>query len=152
MSYSSINRVTLIGNLTAEPELRSLSSGSAICKLRLACTSRRKNSSGEWVNRPNYFDVDVWGNQAESCRRFLAKGRPVAVDGHLEWNEWETKEGHKRHDVTVVADRVQFLGPPPAREERAPEPEQEREQEPEPEGELVGVAGETEREGDDLPF
>lgn len=111
MAATNINRVVLTGNLTADPELRSLPSGTSVCKLRVACNTRRKNgSSGEWEDKPNYFDVKVWGAQGENCARFLAKGRPVGVQGRLEWREWETQDGQKRQAVDIIADSVQFLG------------------------------------------
>src|SRR4051812_43917187 len=112
MAASNINRVIITGNLTSDPELRSLPSGTSVCKLRVACNTRRKdNSTGEWVDKPNYFDVTVWGAQGENCARYLAKGRPVAVDGRLEWREWET-EGGKRQAVDIIAETVQFLSSP----------------------------------------
>jgi single-strand DNA-binding protein len=107
---ASINRVVLVGNLTRDPELRHTPSGTAVCSLRLAVNTRRKDETGQWVDKPNYFDVTVWGNQGERCAQYLSKGRPVAVDGRLEWREWETPEGNKRQAVDVVADSVQFLG------------------------------------------
>ena len=112
MSTSNINRVVLTGNLTADPELRSLASGNSVCKLRLACNTRRKNNAtGTWEDKPNFFDITVWGAQGENCARFLAKGRPVAIDGRLEWREWEATDGSgKRQAVEIVADNVQFLG------------------------------------------
>jgi single-strand DNA-binding protein len=111
MAATNINRVVLTGNLTADPELRSLASGNSLCKLRIACNTRRKNNAtGTWEDKPNYFDVTVWGAQGENCARFLAKGRPVAIDGRLEWREWETPEGHKRQGIDIIADAVQFLG------------------------------------------
>ncbi len=112
MAATNINRVIITGNLTSDPELRSLPSGTAVCKLRVACNTRRKdNSTGEWVDKPNYFDVTVWGAQGENCAQYLSKGRPVAVDGRLEWREWEAKDGSgKRQSVDIIADSVQFLG------------------------------------------
>ena len=111
MAASNINRVIITGNLTADPELRSLPSGTSVCKLRVACNTRRKdNSSGEWVDKPNYFDVTVWGAQGENCARYLTKGRGVAIDGRLEWREWENPEGGKRQAIDIIADSVQFLG------------------------------------------
>ncbi|MEA2248524.1 MAG: single-strand DNA-binding protein [Solirubrobacteraceae bacterium] len=113
MAASNINRVIITGNLTSDPELRSLPSGTSVCKLRVACNTRRKdNSTGEWVDKPNYFDVTVWGAQGENCARYLAKGRPVAVDGRLEWREWDTPEGQKRQAVDIIAETVQFLSSP----------------------------------------
>ena len=111
MAASNINRVILTGNLTFDPELRSLPSGTAICKLRVAVNTRRKNNStNEWEDKPNYIDVTVWGAQGENCARYLAKGRPVAIDGRLEWSEWVDKDtGKNRNKLEVVADTVQFL-------------------------------------------
>ena len=111
MAATNINRVIITGNLTRDPELRSLPSGMSVCSLRVAVNTRRKNNStGEWEDKPNYFDVTVWGAQGENCSRFLTKGRPVAVDGRLEWREWEAQDGSKRQSVEIIADSVQFLG------------------------------------------
>ena len=118
MAATNINRVVLTGNLTRDPELRSLPSGMSVCSLRVAVNTRRKDgSSGEWTDKPNYFSVTVWGAQGDNCARFLSKGRPVAIDGRLEWREWEAKDGSgKRESIEIVADSVQFLG---SREEGA---------------------------------
>jgi single-strand DNA-binding protein len=111
MAATNINRVVLTGNLTADPELRSTPSGTSVCSLRVACNTRRKSgSTGEWEDKPNYFNVTVWGAQGENAARYLAKGRPVAIDGRLEWREWETQEGTKRQAIDIIADSVQFLG------------------------------------------
>jgi single-strand DNA-binding protein len=112
VAATNINRVVLTGNLTFDPELRSLPSGMSVCRLRVACNTRRKdNATGEWVDKPNYFDVTVWGAQGENCARYLAKGRPVAIDGRLEWREWQDKDsGKTRSSVDIIADSVQFLG------------------------------------------
>jgi single-strand DNA-binding protein len=107
----NINRVTVTGNLTAEPQLNHLPSGTAVCDLRVAVNGRRKdNESGQWVDKPNYFNVKVWGAQGENAAKFLAKGRPVAIDGRLDWREWTDKEGNKRQAIDIIADTVQFLG------------------------------------------
>lgn len=111
MAASNINRVVLTGNLTFDPELRALQSGTSVCKLRIASNTRRKdNSTGEWVDKPNYFDVTVWGAQGENCAKYLTKGRGVAIDGRLEWREWQDQAGNKRQSVEIIADTVQFLG------------------------------------------
>ena len=106
----NINRVVLVGNLTRDPELRHTPSGTPVCGLRIAVNTRRKDESGQWTDKPNYFDVTVWGQQGENCAQYLAKGRPVGIDGRLEWREWEAQDGSKRQAVEVVADSVQFLG------------------------------------------
>jgi single-strand DNA-binding protein len=110
MAATNINRVVLTGNLTRDPELRNTSSGTAVCSLRIACNTRRKDGAGNWVDKPNYFDVTVWGAQGENCAQYLSKGRPVAVDGRLEWREWDDQSGNKRQAVDIIADSVQFLG------------------------------------------
>jgi single-strand DNA-binding protein len=110
MAATNINRVVMTGNLTRDPELRNLPSGTSVCSLRIACNTRRKDESGQWVDKPNYFDVTVWGAQGENCAQYLAKGRPVAVDGRLEWREWQDKDGNKRQSTDIIADSVQFLG------------------------------------------
>ena len=111
MAATNINVVVLTGNLTRDPELRSLQNGTSICKLRIACNTRRKGASGDWEDKPNFFDVSVWGAQGENCARFLSKGRPVALNGRLEWREWEAQDGSgKRQSVEIIADSVQFLG------------------------------------------
>jgi single-strand DNA-binding protein len=114
VAATNINRVVLTGNLTRDPELRSLQSGTSVCSLRIAVNTRRKDGqTGEWVDKPNYFSVTVWGAQGENCARYLSKGRPVAIDGRLEWREWEAKEGGKRESIDIIADSVQFLSSPP---------------------------------------
>jgi single-strand DNA-binding protein len=105
----NINRVVLTGNLTRDPELRSTPGGLAICKLGIAVNTRRKNSEGQWEEKPNFFRVTVFGRQAESCGTYLKKGRPVAIDGRLEWSSWEN-DGQKRESIDIIADTVQFLG------------------------------------------
>src|SRR4051794_40697932 len=110
MAATNINRVVLTGNLTRDPELRNTPSGTSVCSLRVAVNTRRKDASGNWTDKPNYFDVTVWGAQGENCAQYLSKGRPVAVDGRLEWREWQDQQGNKRQSVDIIADPVRFLG------------------------------------------
>jgi single-strand DNA-binding protein len=117
MSYFSINRVVLVGRLTRDPELRALPSGTSVSSLRVACNSSRRDAEGEYQERPNFFDVSVYRGSAESVSRYLHKGSRVAVDGRLEWREWETADQQKRQAVSVVADTVQFLDSPGDRAE-----------------------------------
>ena len=111
MAATNINRVVVTGNLTRDPELRSTGGGTSVCSLRIAVNSSRKDQNGNWVEKPNYFDVTVWGAQGENCANYLSKGRPVAIDGRLDWREWEAKDGSgKRQSVEIIAQSVQFLG------------------------------------------
>jgi single-strand DNA-binding protein len=115
MSTVNINRVILTGNLTRDPELRPTSSGASVCSLRVASTTQRKSSDHDgYDDKPNYFNVTVWGGQGENAARHLAKGRPVAIDGRLEWRQWEDADGATRNAVDIVADTIQFLGAPNA--------------------------------------
>jgi single-strand DNA-binding protein len=107
---ANINRVVLVGNLTKDPELRQTGGGTPVCSLRIAVNTRRRDETGQWGDKPNYFSISVFGNQAESCSQYLSKGRPVAIDGRLEWREWHAQDGTKRESVEIVADSVQFLG------------------------------------------
>jgi single-strand DNA-binding protein len=134
----NINSVVITGNLTRDPDLRNTNGGTSVANLRVAVNGRRKNGNGEWVDKPNYFNVTVWGAQGESCAEYLAKGRQVAVEGRLDFRERDTDDGHREY-VSIVANTVQFLG-------GAPKDETPDEEEPE-QAEEAGEEGE-----DDIPF
>jgi len=137
MSYFNINRVVIVGRLTRDPELRALPSGTSVCSLRIACNGSRREENGDYSERPNYFDVSVYGAPGENVGTYMRKGSRVAIDGRLEWREWETSDQQKRQAVSIVADTVQFLDSPGERAGGAAEADG-----PE-DGELVGVgAGE----------
>ena len=106
---SDINRVTLVGRLTRDPELRALPSGTSVLNLGLAVNGRQKDQTGNWIDKPNFFDVKVFGAQADMLANHLAKGRRIGVDGRLDWSSWEAQDGGKRSKVEVVAQSVQFL-------------------------------------------
>jgi single-strand DNA-binding protein len=105
----SINRVVIVGRLTRDPELRALPSGISVCDLRIAVNSARKDADGEWLEKPNYFDVTIFGARAETVASYMHRGSRVGVDGRLDWREWETDEQQKRQAVSIIADTVQFL-------------------------------------------
>jgi single-strand DNA-binding protein len=106
---SDINRVTLVGRLTRDPELRALPSGTSVLSLGLAVNGRQKDQSGNWIDKPNFFDIKVFGGQADMLANHLSKGRRVGIDGRLDWSSWEAQDGTKRSKVEVVAQSVQFL-------------------------------------------
>ena len=111
MAASNVNVVVITGNLTQDPELRSTGGGTSVCEMRVAVNSRRKDQSGQWVDKPNYFNVVVFGAQADNCATYLSRGRPVAIEGRLDWREWEAKDGSgKRQAVQIIANTIQFLG------------------------------------------
>ena len=106
MSTYGINSVILIGGLTRDPELRSLSDENSGCKLRLAVDGMGQGGT------TGYVDVDVFGKSADNCAEYLTKGRLVGIKGRLQWREWESEGGGRRQAHSVVADSVQFLGGP----------------------------------------
>jgi single-strand DNA-binding protein len=105
----SINKVILIGNLGADPELKYTPSSRALCNLRIATTEVFKDKTGQRQERTEWHRVTVWGDQAENCSKYLAKGRSVYVEGKLQTRTYD-KEGQKHYATDVVADRVVFLG------------------------------------------
>jgi single-strand DNA-binding protein len=105
----NINRVILTGNLTRDPEHSTTPSGTSVCKLGIAVNGRRKTKEGNWEEKANFFRVTVFGKQADNCYQYLKKGRAIAIDGRLEWSQWE-REGQKRESVDIIAENVQFLG------------------------------------------
>jgi len=160
MSYFAINRVVLVGRLTRDPELRALPSGTNVCGLRVACNSSRRDAEGDYQEKPNFFDVNVYGASGESVNRFMHKGSRVAIDGRLEWREWETTDQQRRQAVSIVADTVQFLDSPGERPDSWERPVDGGGDEPGadgssgadggPGGEPVGVGSAAEKE--DLAF
>ena len=106
---ADLNRVTLVGRLTRDPELRQLPSGDGICSMRLAVSSRARTEDGSWGDKSNYFDVTVFGRQAETAVQYLSKGRRIGVDGRLSWREWQAQDGTRRQSVEVIANDVFFL-------------------------------------------
>ena len=109
---ASLNKVTLIGNLGADPEVRFTGSGQQVATLRIATTERWQGKTGEKSERTEWHRIIVWGNQAELCKKYLTKGRSIYVEGRLQTRELTDKEGHKRYTTEVVAQRVLFLGSP----------------------------------------
>jgi single-strand DNA-binding protein len=107
-----IATATLSGNLTREVELRALLSGTDVARLRVATTTRRRNGE-EWVDKTNYFTVEVYGARARACAQYLGTGSRVVVDAELDWREWTDHQQHKRDSVTFRARQVLFEGGPP---------------------------------------
>lgn len=106
---ADLNRVTLVGRLTRDPELRHTAGGQSVCSIRLAVSSRGRDDGGNWSDRANYFDITLFGRTAETASNYLTKGRRIGVDGRLSWREWEAQDGSKRQAVEVVANDIFFL-------------------------------------------
>lgn len=148
MAAANINTVVITGNLTRDPEVRHIGSGTAVVDLGVACNSREKQGD-EWVDRADFFDVTVWGKQAEICGEYLAKGSPVAVQGRLRLDQWE-KDGDKRSKVKIVASSIQFLptGQPNQRQDREQRNDAAAGEWGDPQTKPAGMVGAE----DDIPF
>ena len=109
---ASLNKVFLLGNLTRDPDLRYTPSGSAVCEFGLA-VSRRFTANGADQEEVCFVDITVWSKQAENCKQYLAKGSPALIEGRLQFDQWEDRNGGgKRSRLRVLAERVQFVGTP----------------------------------------
>lgn len=106
---ASVNRVILLGNLGADPELKYTQSNNPVCNLSVATNESFTDKGGQRQERTEWHRVTVWGKTAEACKKYLGKGRAVYVEGRLQTREWE-KDGQKRYSTEIVADRVQFIG------------------------------------------
>jgi single-strand DNA-binding protein len=124
----------VVGNLTRDPELKSTYSGSSLAKMRIAVNDRIKKDE-VWEDYANFFDVVVFGKQAESCAEWLSKGKRVGIDGRLRWSEWQNDEGQRRSKVEIIAEHVMFLTPKDSDGRGGSQP-----------------AGEVVVEDDDIPF
>ena len=119
---ASLNRVFLIGNLTRDPELRYVPSGTAVANFDIAVNRTYSAQSGEKKEETSFIKVVVWARRAEVCAEYLGKGSPVFVEGRLRSRSWETQEGQKRSTIEVVASNVQFLRGAQRKGPQAPSP------------------------------
>ncbi len=106
---ASLNKALLMGNLTRDPEMKYTPSGTAVCEFGIAL-NRKYKSGDDWKEETTFVDITTFGRQAETCNEYLRKGRAAFVEGHLKFDTWETNDGQKRSRLSVIADRVQFLG------------------------------------------
>jgi single-strand DNA-binding protein len=144
----SFNRVLLMGNLTADPELRYTQDGTPVCSFTVAINETYKTPSGEKKENVIFVPITIWRKQAETCAEYLKKGRPVLIEGKLKMNKWTSKEGEKRSKMEVVAQRAQFLGGAPAGERSAGHAPVHQVEQPEPPSEPMP----DEEESEDIPF
>ena len=107
---NGVNKVFLLGHLGTDPELRYTPNQNAVCNLSIATTERRKGVEGEWNDHTEWHKVVVWGKIAENCSNYLSKGRQVFVEGRIQTEKWEDKEGNSRYTTKVIANSVQFVG------------------------------------------
>jgi single-strand DNA-binding protein len=106
---ASFNRVILLGNVTRDPELRYIPSGTAVTEIGLAVNDRRKGPAGDWIEETTFVDVTLWGRTAEIATEYLNKGAPVLIEGRLKLDTWE-KDGKKNSKLRVIGEKMQLLG------------------------------------------
>lgn len=108
-----VNKVIAIGNLGKDPETRYLPSGAAVCNFSIAVSESWKDKqSGEIKERTEWMNIEVWGNSAEACQKYLTKGSQCYVEGKMQTDKWQDKDGKDRWTTKIRADQVQFLGSP----------------------------------------
>ena len=127
---ANLNKVLLIGNLTRDPELRYIPSGTAVAEFGLAINNKWTGKDGQKHEEVTFVDVTLWARQAELASEFLSKGRQVFIEGRLQLDQWQDKDGQKRSRLRVVGERMQFLGAPSGKggdagSEKAPPPPEE---------------------------
>ncbi len=106
---ASFNRVILMGNLTRDPVLRHIPTGTAVTDIALAVNDRRKNNAGEWVDETTFVDITLWGRTAEVAAEYLTKGAPALIEGRLKLDTWES-EGQKRSKLKVIGEKMSMIG------------------------------------------
>ena len=150
---ASLNKVLMIGNLTRDPELRYIPSGSAVASFTVAMNRVYKLQTGEKKEETSFVRVVVWGRMAEICGEYLKKGRPVFVEGRLQSRSWDGPDGQKRSTIEVIATSVQFLGSPGAgrTSQEAPETVSGGKEEM-PEIQLEEAPSDTGKSGEETPF
>jgi single-strand DNA-binding protein len=139
----SFNKITLVGNLGRDPELRYTPQGTPVCSFTMATNERRKDRSGETQDVTTWFRVTLWGRQAETASQYLTKGRPVYIEGRLRIEEWTDKDNRQRYTLEVHATDMQFIGG--RVDETAPSPSR-------PAPTASSPADEAEISDDDIPF
>jgi single-strand DNA-binding protein len=107
---ANLNKVFLIGNLTRDPELRYTPSGTAVASFGIAVNRTWTGQSGEKKEEVCFVDINMFGRRAEVINEYFSKGNPIFIEGRLQFNQWETKEGQKRNTLRVVAENFQFIG------------------------------------------
>jgi single-strand DNA-binding protein len=144
--------VILVGNLTRDPELRYIPSGTAVTDVGLAVNDRRKSANGEWVEETTFIDVTLWGRQAEVAGEYLGKGSPVLIEGRLKLDTWETNDGQKRSKLKVVGERMQMLGAASGNKGGRSRQQSSQHQEPAPSDEGFQGSPPNSSGADDIPF
>jgi single-strand DNA-binding protein len=149
---ASLNKVFLMGNLTRDPELRYVPSGSAVATFTVAVNRSYKDSTGDKKEEVSFIRVVVWGKMAEICGEYLTKGRPVLVEGRLKSRSWEDQSGQKKSALEVIANSVQFIGPRASRQEAGPKDVESIDVDQEYDSSTGSLEGNGRTGGEEIPF
>lgn len=106
----SFNKITIVGNLGRDPELRYTPQGNAVCNFSMATNEKRRDKSGEMIDTTTWFRITLWGKQAENASKFLTKGSSVYIEGRLKVDEWSDRDGKAKYTLDVTATDMQFIG------------------------------------------
>lgn len=148
----SINNVSIVGNLTRDPELHSTQSGTAVLSFGIAVNDRRKNASGQWEDVPNFFECVTFGNRATALSDILTKGMKVAIAGKLHYSSWE-KDGQKHSKVDIIANEIELMqNRKPQQQQGYQPPQQAQPAQQWNARQAYAEAPQPEFYGDDLPF
>lgn len=148
----SINSVTITGNLTREPELRSTAGGTAVLSFGIAVNDRRKNASGQWEDVPNFFECVTFGNRATALSDILTKGMKVSVAGKLRYSSWE-KDGQKHSKVDIIAQEIELMQNRKPRQQQDYQPQQQAQPAPQWNArQAYAEAPQPESYDEDIPF
>ena len=105
---NSLNSVLLEGNLVKDPDYKVTTKGTSVCNFSIACNKYFKNDEGEYVEKVDFFDIEVWSGLADNCNQYLFKGRGVRVVGRLKQDKWINKDGDTKYKIKVVGEHVEF--------------------------------------------
>jgi single-strand DNA-binding protein len=106
----SFNKITIVGNLGRDPELRYTPQGNAVCNISVASSEKRRDKTGDMQDVTTWFRITLWGKQAENASKYLTKGSPVYIEGRLRVEEWSDRDGKNRYTLEVNATDMQFIG------------------------------------------
>ena len=143
----SVNKVILVGNVGADPEVRYIESNTPVCNLRIATSESYKNRNGEKVTTTEWHTVVLWRGLAEIAEKYVKKGMQLYIEGKIRTRSWDDKDGNKRYATEIIADVLQLLG----KREGAESPRQDEGPQPEKQNEKT-VIPDPDHEPDDLPF
>ncbi len=109
-SLRNVNKVILVGNLGADPEIRYTAKGTAVANISMATNRSRKDDDGKWSDETQWHRIVIWGKRAETCKQFLSRGSRIYVEGFLQSRNWKDQDGRERTTTEIQSEDIKFLG------------------------------------------